>query len=192
MTFGCSLLARPSVRPLGSSVLLIVALLSFTQEAQAQGVQAPGAQEQGAQEHGEKPEPDASPEVSKKAHSIARQTMSPFCPGRTLSDCPSEYAAEWRRDIRKMVAEGKSDREIRAELESRVGGNLSGIPNDDSSYALPIGLATGAALLLFFVFVRLRGKRGDDEPPPDKGGKKPKPPPAVDDARLDDELDNEN
>jgi hypothetical protein len=90
-----------------------------------------------------------------------------------------------------MVAEGKSASEIQAELESRVGGNLSGIPNDDSSYALPIGLATGAALLLFFVFMRLRGKRDEDDPPPGKSGDKPSPPP-VDDARLDDELDSED
>jgi len=34
--------------------------------------------------------------------------MSPFCPGRTLSDCPSEYAGQWRHDIQRMVDQGKS------------------------------------------------------------------------------------
>lgn len=168
---------------LGLSAFLVLGVGGFTRSVQAQ--------ERGAQEHGEKPNSDASAGLTQKATSIARQTMSPFCPGRTLADCPSEYAAEWRRDIRQMLAEGKSASEIQAELESRVGGNLSGIPNDDSSYALPIGVATAAALLLFFVFMRLRGRGDDDGPPPDKEGDKPQPPPAVDDARLEDELENE-
>lgn len=134
---------------------------------------------------------DVSPEVAQKAASIARQTMSPFCPGRTLSDCPSEYAAEWRRDIRTMVAEGLSASEIQARLEARADGNLSGIPNRDVSYVLPIAIATGAALVLFFVFVRLRGRK--EEPP--KGGApehSPAAPAAVDDQRLNEELDSED
>ena len=143
-------------------------------------------------------------EMSRKASSIARQTMSPFCPGRTLSDCPSEYAAEWRRDIRQMLEKGMSADEIQHDLEKRAGGNLSGIPNRESSYALPLVLATAAALLLYFVFVRLRRK--DDEAPgaggeskpeatgqkPDSGGAtKVVDAPAVDDARLDRELESE-
>src|SRR5690606_18610544 len=67
-----------------------------------------------------------SPEVVRRASSIARQTMSPFCPGRTLSDCPSEYATEWRSDIREMVAQGLTAEQIQTALEKRVGGNLSG------------------------------------------------------------------
>lgn len=143
---------------------------------------------------------DVSPEVAAKAASIARQTMSPFCPGRTLDDCPSEFASEWRRDIRAMVAKGMSAAEIQDELESRVGGNLSGIPNRESSYALPIIFATGAALVLYFVFVRLRRKDEDGDPSgPGAGSKKKKGPkddpskgPSVDDDRLARELEDED
>jgi cytochrome c-type biogenesis protein CcmH/NrfF len=123
MIFRCLLAARPRTPVLGVAAALLMGLSSFAWPA-------PG-QEPGADEHGQPPEPEVSGEVTRKATSISRQTMSPFCPGRTLADCPSEYAAEWRRDIRQMVAEGKSASEIQAELESRVGGNLSGIPNDD-------------------------------------------------------------
>jgi cytochrome c-type biogenesis protein CcmH/NrfF len=99
---------------------------------------------------------NVSPEVAQKAAAIARQTMSPFCPGRTLSDCPSEYATAWRRDIRAMVARGMSADEIQRELESRVGSNLSGSPNRGAGYGVSLGLALGAALVLFFVLSRLR------------------------------------
>lgn len=144
-------------------------------------------------------------EVDAKAASIARQTMSPFCPGRTLDDCPSEYAAEWRRDIRAMVQKGMTAAEIQDELEKRAGGNLSGIPNRESSYALPIALATGAALVLYFVFVRLRRRDEEDEggnsaERGSKGGRSKKkgaataPPraPTVDDERLKRELADED
>ncbi|HXS19552.1 MAG TPA: cytochrome c-type biogenesis protein CcmH [Polyangiaceae bacterium] len=99
---------------------------------------------------------NVSPEVAQRAAAIARQTMSPFCPGRTLSDCPSEYATAWRRDIRAMVARGMSADEIQRELESRVGANLSGSPHRGAGYGVSIGLALGAALVLFFVLSRLR------------------------------------
>jgi cytochrome c-type biogenesis protein CcmH/NrfF len=140
---------------------------------------------------------DVSVEVAQKAAAIARQTMSPFCPGRTLSDCPSEYATEWRRDIRQMVAEGKSATEIQDELESRAAGNLSGIPNNQSSYAIPVGLALVAGVVLYFVFARLsRGVGGSGSSSGRSHGNAPKErsksaPHEASDERLQDELDNE-
>jgi cytochrome c-type biogenesis protein CcmH/NrfF len=165
-----------------AALVSLVLLIANPGVAWAEAPPSHGAEAEGS---------DVSPEVAQKAASIARQTMSPFCPGRTLSDCPSEYAAEWRRDIRTMVAEGLSASEIQARLEARVDGNLSGIPNRDASYALPMGLAAAAALLLFFVFMRLRGRK---EEPPKGGGRErtPSTPATVDDQRLNEELDSED
>lgn len=135
---------------------------------------------------------DVSPEVAQKAAAISRQTMSPFCPGRTLSDCPSEYAADWRRDIRRMVSEGMGAKEIQAELESRAAENLSGIPNHQSSYGLPVIFALGAGVILFLVFARLTRRAPEAE----RKGKAPQQeasksaPVEASDERLQDELDN--
>lgn len=159
------------------------------------------AQPHGALEPAQDPAPsrgtaDVSLEVAQKAAAIARQTMSPFCPGRTLSDCPSEYATEWRRDIRRMVAEGKSATEIQDELERRAAGNLSGIPNNQSSYAIPIGFALVAGVVLYFVFARLiRGvgvsaDTGSEGRVASKERTKSAPHEASDE-RLQDELDGE-
>lgn len=135
-------------------------------------------------------EKEYSEAVVRRSSSIARQTMSPFCPGRTLADCPSEYATAWRRDIREMVDQGLSADEIQKELESRVGGNLSGIPNREASYAVPIAMSLSAALVLYLVFARLRRKDDDETPEkkPAKDKKKSAPPQAVDDERLAEEL----
>ncbi|HSC86305.1 MAG TPA: cytochrome c-type biogenesis protein CcmH [Polyangiaceae bacterium] len=100
-----------------------------------------------------------SAEQARRAGSIARQTMSPFCPGRTLADCPSNYAAEWRDDIRAMVARGMSDDEIQRELFGRAGGDLSGIPHREVSYAVPISLGALALGVLGWVLWRLSKNR---------------------------------
>lgn len=118
-------------------------------------------------QHGplEPPPPSSTPENVRKAQAISRQTMSPFCPGRTLSDCPSEYAGQWRHDIQRMVDEGKTPEEIQAELERRAGGDLSGSPNRGAGYGLSIGLALAALLVLVGVLRYLRSKKHEETSP---------------------------
>ncbi len=62
---------------------------------------------------------DGALELSQRARSIETSTMSPFCPGKTLYDCPSPRAAEWRSDIRGWLAQGLSPSEIRGRLQAR-------------------------------------------------------------------------
>ncbi len=128
-----------------------------------------------------------SPEVARKSASIAKQTMSPFCPGRTLADCPSPNAAEWRRDIELMVAEGREPSEIQEVLSQRAASDLSGSPQKDASYAVPVALLLSSLLLLGFIFFRLRRRKVERA-----SGATPAavedPNPALDE-RLADELD---
>jgi len=160
------------------SVVLFVPLRSLADhgtEAAAEAVEVPLSSEDGL-----------------RAASIARQTMSPFCPGRTLADCPSNYATEWRRDIRGMVAKGMNSDEIQRELSTRAGDDLSGIPHRDVSYALPFAIGAAALVLLVVVFARLRSKK---QIVADAGQKRsaPEKPPVetVDDERLAAELEAE-
>jgi cytochrome c-type biogenesis protein CcmH/NrfF len=136
-----------------------------------------------------------TPPNVRKAQQIARQTMSPFCPGRTLSDCPSEYATEWRHDIQKMVDKGMSAAEIQAELERRAGGDLSGNPRRSTGYVLPVGLSAGAILLLFGILRYVGGKREEEQTSPKRalaeGEAPPEASPALDE-RLEHELEEED
>lgn len=133
-----------------------------------------------------------SPEQEATASAIARQTMSPFCPGRTLADCPSEYAAEWRRDIRQLLAEGKSPVEVQDELERRAGVNLSGSPARDTSYWIPAAFALLGVGVLGAIFVRLRTAPPPSEQKTSKDSDAAPSATAVDDARLEAELDAED
>jgi cytochrome c-type biogenesis protein CcmH/NrfF len=144
-------------------------------------------------QHGptEPPSSTTTPENVRKAQSISRQTMSPFCPGRTLSDCPSEYAAEWRHDIQRMVDQGKSAAEIQAEMERRAGGDLSGSPNRGAGWGLPIGFSVAALLLLVGVLRYLRGKKQEDAAEAAKQEAAAERTSAEDRAALDKRLEHE-
>jgi cytochrome c-type biogenesis protein CcmH/NrfF len=110
--------------------------------------------------------------------------MSPFCPGRTLYDCPSPNAADWRRDIEAMLLSGKSPEEIQTVLAGRVEEDLSGSPNAHASYLWSLVFLFVAVLGLALLFRRLRPRKtspGSSLPQPDLRG--------VDDSRLDEELD---
>lgn len=146
--------------------------------------------------HGTKKTDDAgqrqlTPDQEALAGAIARQTMSPFCPGRTLADCPSEYAGEWRRDIRQLLAEGRSPAEIQDELERRAGANLSGSPARDTSYWVPAAFAVLGVGVLGAIFLRLRtapAPAEDGAAAETKDTVDREPPSPIDDARLDAEL----
>lgn len=60
----------------------------------------------------------ANPAVEREAQTIFGEVMSPFCPGRLLSDCPSSQAAELRNDIRGKLASGVKEEQILDELYS--------------------------------------------------------------------------
>lgn len=96
------------------------------------------------------------PKTEALAYDIAQRTMSPFCPGRTLADCPSGNATEWRQDIRAMLEKGMSPAEIQKVLNQRAGENLSGAPESSLGWALPVALCAGALVVLTLVLRRIR------------------------------------
>jgi cytochrome c-type biogenesis protein CcmH/NrfF len=125
--------------------------------------------------------------------------MSPFCPGRTLSDCPSEYATAWRKDIRGMVGRGMTAAQIQDELERRAGANLSGSPRREVSYGVPVALSVFSFAVLGAVFLRLRkGRSGEGTPTsepnaasalqPTTVNPAPRPAGPISDERLEAEL----
>jgi cytochrome c-type biogenesis protein CcmH/NrfF len=87
-------------------------------------------------------------ENARRALDIARTTMSPFCPGRTLDGCSSPPAGEWRADIREMVDQGLSAQEIQKRLQARA-------PDKDLTGDPDFGLGVGFALTAFVVALGL-------------------------------------
>jgi cytochrome c-type biogenesis protein CcmH len=76
------------------------------------------------------------------AYKLAHELMSPFCPGRTLAECPSPNAGELRLWIINQAAAGASEQEVRAMLKENFGDVLLAAPKAEgwglSAYVIPI------------------------------------------------------
>ena len=87
------------------------------------------------------------------ASDISREMVSPYCPGVTLHDCPSDSSHELRRQIAGWAESGMTEDEIWQRLEAEFGSDIRATPSTSGSglwaWLLPIaaGLA-GVALLV--------------------------------------------
>jgi cytochrome c-type biogenesis protein CcmH/NrfF len=86
---------------------------------------------------------------AREAHELSRELMSPYCPGRTLADCPSPDAGAVRDEIRESLRAGESVAAIRTRIESRFGDQVVGVPTTLLGWMIPIvALAAGALVLV--------------------------------------------
>ena len=59
---------------------------------------------------------------------IARLLSCPTCTGISLADCPTETCAQWRTEIGRLLAEGKSQQEILDYFAARYGDHVLQTP----------------------------------------------------------------
>jgi cytochrome c-type biogenesis protein CcmH/NrfF len=87
--------------------------------------------------------------------------MSPYCPGRTLSACPSEEARALRSEITTWYQAGESEEGVRQKLTARFGEDLLGAPQASGfgmlGWLAPIIFVPIVGLLLAKVFFQ-KGK----------------------------------
>lgn len=80
---------------------------------------------------------------------IAKQMYCPVCENTPLDVCPTEACRQWRDLIRSMLAEGKSEEEIKQYFVAQYGIRvLAEPPNRLATYLIPtIAILLGAFLL---------------------------------------------
>ncbi len=66
--------------------------------------------------------------VEQEASKLFNKVMSPFCPGRTIANCPSPQAADLQVTIREKLSRGDSPEQIEAELYATFGDDIRAIP----------------------------------------------------------------
>ncbi len=93
--------------------------------------------------------------IARSAHELARELMSPYCPGRTLEACPSPDALAVREEIRAALRAGESPGSIRTRIEERFGAAVVGLPETPLGRALPIALLVLGALALAWALRRM-------------------------------------
>lgn len=82
--------------------------------------------------------------------------MSPYCPGRSLLDCPSGQATELREWIAEQEKLGRRREDVEAQLYEQFGDVILQAPKATgfglAAYVTPvIGIAVGALVLVIFL-----------------------------------------
>ncbi len=94
-----------------------------------------------------------------RARAIARELMSPFCPGLLLADCKSSGAFELRDEILARVRTGESTVSIEDDLAARFGESIRAMPAFHGVgafvWAFPIVVAAIALLVCLRTIVSL-------------------------------------
>lgn len=81
---------------------------------------------------------------------IAKQLYCPVCENTPLDVCPTEACRQWREEIRTMLAQGKSEAEIKQHFVDYYGARvLNEPPNRLVTYLVPATAILIGALLLF-------------------------------------------
>ena len=81
---------------------------------------------------------------------IAKQLYCPVCENTPLDVCPTEACRQWREEIRTMLADGKSEAEIKQHFVDYYGARvLNEPPNRLVSYLVPAVIILLGALFLF-------------------------------------------
>ena len=125
------------------------------------------------------------------ANDIAGRITSPFCPGVTLHDCPSQAAADLRNRITTWADAGWGPTRIMARLESEYGPEIGAVPPASGTgliaWVLPVVvLACGAGIAVVLMrhwSADTRRARAGEGPEPNSLSLSPS-----ERRRLDDEL----
>ncbi len=104
------------------------------------------------------------------AYGLANELMSPYCPGRTLAEYPSQQAQTLRMWLITQEAAGRSQDEVMADLLERFGDEILAAPRPEgfglAAYVIPVVLFLLGGLLVV-VFIRRQTLRPPDAEAPD-------------------------
>lgn len=100
-------------------------------------------------------------------YDLEQELMSPYCPGRTLTDCTSPQATELRRWIAGEEAKGRSREDVEKQLFLEFGEVILQAPKAQgfglTAYVIPaVGVTLGAALVV--IFLRRQQRTGAPAP----------------------------
>lgn len=102
-------------------------------------------------------------EINNLAQELGEETMSPFCPGRTLQACPSEDARQLKLEITSLLSKGYSKDAIKRRLYSMYSENISGLPQNNSfksiAWLSPLVFSILGLVIVYFGLVHMKKQK---------------------------------
>lgn len=100
---------------------------------------------------------------------VWHDVMSPYCPGRTLADCPSPQAQDLRAWIADQEAQGRPRAEVEEQLYRLYGDVILSAPRAEGWGLAAYGVPLAAFLLgggVLFVFLKRQAAAPAEAPAP--------------------------
>ncbi len=105
----------------------------------------------------------SKPEYETRFHELNKILRCPKCQNQNLADSNSMISQDLRREVKRLIEEGRSDEQIMEYMVMRYGSFVLYKPKlDKVTYLLwygPIGFAVFGMLMVIFVIVRQKRKR---------------------------------
>jgi len=103
---------------------------------------------------------DATSALDARAYDMYQQVLSPFCPGRSLNDCPSSKAHELKQEMRQKLEQGVAPEAIIEEVFAKFGEQYRAVPSY-AGFGKLVWWVPGGFLLagVAIIAVLARGKR---------------------------------
>ena len=108
------------------------------------------------------PDPDEVP----TSDEVAARTMSPFCEGLTLNECPHSKSAALRAEIDAMIRQGATNREIDDWMARNYGIASQARPGSDLAWLAPPALAVLGLAAMLSVLRKATTGRPSQRPAP--------------------------
>ncbi len=105
--------------------------------------------------------------LDREATHLYQQVFSPFCPGRSLNDCPSSKAAELKDQMRAELEAGKSSEVVLNEVIQKFGEQYRAVPKFSGVgmfvWIVPLGFVAIGLVVAVYLSIR-RKKINTDRP----------------------------
>lgn len=95
-----------------------------------------------------------SEKTLRKTQTISETIMSPYCPGRTLSSCPSDKARNLRNEISAFFERGYTEDAVLRQLTAKYGSTIRGEP-ESQGYWILAWVTPFLVIILFILAIHL-------------------------------------
>ena len=99
---------------------------------------------------------ERDPALEAEMQKISHAVLSPYCPGRLLSDCPSSAASDLKKEIYNKLDAGQSPEQVIEDLYMTFGDKIRAVPSTQGfglfAWITPfLFLILGGGILLFWL-----------------------------------------